>query len=130
MNRFLRELYSCIYRNNIILNYPQIKALNGKVNLNLSHIDVNDNVINLGDYLSILIVDWMLSKNKLSLSTAINSKRHFYAIGSILLMGYQNATIWGSGLPFAPNRLRRIPHSYPYRKLDIRCVRGPLTSSI
>jgi len=49
-----------------------------------------------------------------------------YTIGSLVVMGHQNATIWGSGI------LQSEPDGYiwkrnKYRSLDIRCVRGPET---
>ena len=48
---------------------------------------------------------------------------HFYAIGSIIDGGYQDATVWGSGLLRGKNKYWWSN----LRKLDIRAVRGPLT---
>jgi len=78
---------------------------------------------NLGDYLSLVIVDYMLkNRGGVSLHSPISDTKSLYAIGSIIGWGYQDATIWGSGLLKKKNALRCLR-----QKLDIRAVRGPLT---
>lgn len=53
-----------------------------------------------------------------------------FAIGSIIDFGYQDATIWGSGLlnNFAIENLKKA--KFIGRKLDIRVVRGPYTKQL
>lgn len=119
----------CIIRaDNIILDYPKLNAFQNRVNLHYYYADKDlEDKNNLGDFLSKIIVEWMLEKQGIALESKTKVKKHIYAIGSILLMGYQNASIWGTGFPFEPTFLRSLPHRYPLRKLDIRCVRGPYT---
>ncbi|MDD3409215.1 MAG: polysaccharide pyruvyl transferase family protein [Eubacteriales bacterium] len=133
INRVFREVYSMVYSNKIILNYPSVKQHIEQVNLHCFDADktLQDN-INLGDHLSGIVVNWMLREKGLSLETCIGTKdkHNLYAIGSILLMGYQNATVWGSGLPFKPSLLRGLFHTNLLRSLDIRAVRGPYTRKV
>lgn len=77
---------------------------------------------NLGDYLSVIVVDYMLKKRGLSLTTETDRTEYLYAIGSIIGFGLQDATIWGSGLLCKENSYRLV-----CSKLDIRAVRGPYT---
>jgi len=82
---------------------------------------------NLGDNLAEIVVDYMLSKKNLSLDAQVHQTKHLYAVGSIINMGYQNATIWGSGFldDISDNFRRCIAHRPLFRKLDVRAVRGP-----
>ncbi len=136
MNRLIKEINSILCADKIILGYPELKAKNNAVNLNLYHPEFyvghgeDKNINNLGDYLSKVIVEFMCKSRGVSIDKYIRGRQHLYAIGSILLMGYQNCTVWGTGLPFVPSALRGIMHRKPLRKLDIRCVRGPLTADI
>lgn len=132
MNNFalLKEIDAFINRNKIILKYSQIPVRKNTVNLHMYHPEVfssNANTYNMGDYLSEIIVSYMCDVNNIVEDVITSKTKHLYAIGSILLMGYQNATVWGSGFPFEPSSLRSIPHKKTIRNLDIRCVRGPLT---
>ena len=77
---------------------------------------------NLGDYLSLIVVEYMLKKRGLDLKTQTEKTEYLYAIGSIIGFGLQDATIWGSGFLRKENALR-LARS----KLDIRAVRGPYT---
>jgi len=122
-----KEFKKIVLSDKIMLNYLNVNSLDNRVNLHYYNRSYNNSDHNLGDYLSEVVVEYFLEKKGLSLSSKVEEKKHLYAIGSILLMGYQDATIWGSGLPFAPSWLRSIPHKKVFRKLDIRCVRGPLT---
>ena len=54
--------------------------------------------------------------------------RHLYAVGSILAHGYQNATVWGSGLLNGNTKKTKL--RLHMQKLDVRAVRGPLTRDI
>lgn len=133
VKRVLQEIQSRILCNNIILGYPELKCEKDKVNLHCFYPEYTSQAEdNLGDYLSKVVVEWMLEQKSLTLSTKISEgvRKHLYAIGSIMLMGYQNATVWGTGFPFSPSYLRAIFNSKYFRKLDIRAVRGPLSRKI
>ncbi len=81
---------------------------------------------NIGDYLSTVVVDYMKKVTGVDDECKQAGRKHLYAIGSIIDGGYQNATVWGSGL-------RRGEQSYwwrRFRKLDLRCVRGPETRRV
>ena len=125
------EIHSIICTDKIVLNYPSLRTEDNKVNLHYYHPkcikEENGSSYNIGDYLSQVVVGYMCDYYNIDINKKILGKSHLYAIGSILLMGYQNAAIWGSGFPFEPNCVRGIPHSSFFRNLDIRCVRGPYT---
>ena len=127
INRVLHEVQSIFFSDRIILDYPQQKAKKNRVNLHRFFAEENGEHKNLGDYLSKVVVEWMLAQKHLSLDTWVDGKRDIYAIGSILLMGHQNTTVWGTGMPFEPSKIRGLFHNRYCRKLDIRAVRGPLT---
>lgn len=83
---------------------------------------------NLGDYLSKVVVNYMVKNgvNEKIVSTN-KSKKTLYAIGSIIGLRCQDAVIWGSGiLSPTQKRLLRMKRS----KLDIRAVRGPKTREV
>lgn len=105
------------FANKFILLDPKNKVQNNRVNLNYW-----DGKPNLGDAISPLIVNHMLEKHSLSLSTPVSSTRHLCAVGSVVTAGIQDCTVWGSGVLYTTlgYRLRN-------RKLDIRAVRGPLS---
>lgn len=126
MRRAVKEA-ACISRaGHMILNYPGHKAEKNRVNLHYYHAEWQDGIeSNLGDYLSGVIVRWMCGKEGLRFDKPVVGTRHLYALGSILQMGYQNATVWGSGFAFELSRGRGCLHKH--RRLDIRCVRGPRT---
>ncbi len=108
------------WRNDFMLLDYSNKALNNRVNLNYW-----DAVDNLGDAISPIIVNWMLSLRGILPEKHINKKKHLYAVGSILTAGIQDATVWGSGV-LRGNLLHRLEK----RNLDIRAVRGPLTRTV
>lgn len=118
---------ACIWQaDHIILNYPGHKVRKNRVNLHYYHAEWQDGIeSNLGDYLSEVVVRWMCDKEGLRFDKPVVGTRHLYALGSILQMGYQNATAWGTGFAFELRRARAFLHKQ--RKLDIRCVRGPRT---
>lgn len=130
ISRVFHEVQSIVFSNRIILDYPQIQANDNSVNLHYFFAGDDGEHKNLGDYLSRVVVEWMLAQKQLSLDTWVGEKRDLYAIGSILLMGHQNATVWGTGMPFEPSKIRGMFHSKYCRKLDIRAVRGPLTRQV
>ena len=117
-------------RNNIICHDYNRKAKKNIVNLNYWSIDSEKDIYNLGDYLSLIVYRYLLKINKIPEEKVLNKTKHLYAIGSILLTGFQDCTVWGSGilgeLTGISGKLTIIFNRY-LRKLDIRAVRGPLT---
>lgn len=107
-----------LFRNRIVL-ISERRVEKHLVNLHWAK--MGEGAQNVGDYLSTIVVEHMKEMNNL-----VDKKKrtkHLYAIGSIIDLGYQNATVWGSGL-------LRGSDSYWWRhvrKLDVRCVRGPKT---
>ena len=133
------RIYLYVHRNEMIGGYPQLKAQNNRVNLFDYHPEMksygkdtryNNSRYNLGDYLGWVISEWMLQKKGLSLSTPIKGKKFFHSVGSNVFGGYQNSTIWGSGAICEPKSRWKYLGYYPFRKLDIRAVRGPLTREV
>lgn len=126
VGKISREIVSKYKANDIILNYPGRSVQRHKVNLHYYHADWTNGVVcNLGDYLSEIVVQSCCDRWQIPIGKTISKTRHLYAIGSILQMGYQNATVWGSGFAFEPSLMRGLLQLG--RKLDIRCVRGPKT---
>lgn len=128
-NRYLRFLTPSarnewINRNKYIFNDIYRPVLENQVNLFWTgtyegRITAHEN---LGDYLSLVIVQLLLEEKGLDLSQKTNKTSYLYAIGSIIGFGYQDAVIWGSGLLTPKNALRCLRP-----QLDIRAVRGPYT---
>lgn len=90
-------------------------------------------VNNIGDYLSLVVVDYMCNMYGASIEKKVKKTRHLYAIGSIIL-GNQNAVIWGSGFisdysSLCQKKLIGLYHRFRH-SLDIRAVRGPETLRI
>lgn len=81
---------------------------------------------NLGDWLALPIYDFMTSKYHLDKNKKVGKTKHLYTIGSLIMMGHQNATIWGSGI-LNSEQAASIGQRTAYRVLDPRCVRGPET---
>lgn len=126
MIMYYRRAMQFILRNRIILDNTWRKPRKQKVNLHWWMIPPTNNLpsqYNIGDYLSTVVVEWMKEQHKIESDASYDGKtHHLYAIGSILTTGFQNATIWGSGtLHFHHFWWKKS------RKLDVRCVRGPIT---
>lgn len=122
-----------LFADKYILNVISSRSKPNVVNLHYwnSSLEIGDECKNnLGDDLSEVIVSSVLAKKGLSLDTRVRKKKHLYAVGSIVSMGYQSATIWGSGFLEDLSWIRRLVHRSPFRKLDIRAVRGPLTREL
>lgn len=81
---------------------------------------------NLGDWLALPIYDYMTSRYHLDKNKKVGKTKHLYTIGSLIMMGHQNATIWGSGILNSEQAVS-IGQRTAYRVLDVRCVRGPET---
>ena len=128
------RLFMYIERNRFIGGDRRLKIKKRRVNLYEYHPKQwgfylqNGKDINLGDYLSFVIVGWMLDRKGISIDMMVQKTKQFHSVGSNIFTGFQNATIWGSGMITEPqNDLDQFFHRYPLRKLDIRAVRGPLT---
>lgn len=96
------------------------RAQNNQVNLNYwweSH--------NLGDTLSPVIVNYLLSLRGINPKIRVKGCRHLYAVGSVLTAGIQDCTVWGSGILNST-----LTYRLEKRKFDIRAVRGPLTRTV
>ena len=112
-------------RDSKILNASSRKTTPNIVNLHWWSLNREDGIENIGDYLSVVICQYMLERRGLSMDTKTNTTKHLYSVGSIIQGGAQNATIWGSGLKYGLSGIDKTMHLY--RKLDIRLVRGPRT---
>lgn len=137
IKRGLKSLYAFFLADKIIGGYTHIKAKDHRVNMFEYHPELdkrkilyNNSPYNLGDHLGYIVATFMLERKGLSLDSWVKKKRHFKCVGSNAFSGFQNATIWGSGLGSIPTRPDRILHHHPLTRLDIRAVRGPLTREI
>lgn len=83
-------------------------------------------VKNLGDILSPLIVQYMLSRKNLSLESHTKHKYcKLSAVGSILSFYVCDRVVWGSG--FKSPMTKWFNNKFIRIKFDVRCVRGPLS---
>ncbi len=114
---FIKQL---MFRNNYCRHGKRAK--NKKVNL-----EYFDSVQNLGDTLSPIICEWMISKKNLSFEASVNKTYHLMAVGSILGgNGFFDAVVWGSGIK-SFDQIATLGKRKYIQKLDIRAVRGPIT---
>ncbi len=137
IKKVINEAKSIINADDIILYFPNVKANEHRVNLHVSdmkqngHIPANEETrspYNLGDYLGLVVTNWMLQRKGLSLDDYVEKKKHLLTIGSGAVKSYQNMTIWGTGVERElPQAMRRFFQKSWFRKLDIRAVRGPLS---
>lgn len=126
---------------NIIYDYLCVPAIDYRVNLHIHDVKVRgwgyydkdgSYPHNLGDSLAIPIVEFMLAKKGMSLNSRIDVKKHLLTVGSGGIRGFQNATMWGTGIMYDElhggwwEKYLDANH----RKLDIRAVRGPLSREI
>lgn len=121
LSALLSICFNYLFRNKIILTNSSTRTVSNGVNLHWWSIDAD--VQNVGDCLSPVITDFVKKRLNVDNSCKKKGRLHLFAIGSIIDGGYQDATIWGSGI-LRGNRTfwwRRI------RNLDIRAVRGPET---
>lgn len=121
---FIKTAGKFFTRNSFVMNDTNRPVVKRSVNLHWWK--RNKEQDNVGDLLSSIVVQWMKEKNEIKSDTSVDNKtKHLFAIGTILDMSYQNATVWGSGLP--EDKLywwRRL------RKLNVKSVRGPLTRDV
>lgn len=108
------------WRNDFMLFNWSERALDNRVNLDYWHESPN-----LGDAISPVVVNHMLSQRGIAPDVKVQGKRHLYAVGSVLTAGIQDATVWGSGVLNAA-----LTYRLSRRKLDVRAVRGPITRAV
>lgn len=120
-----------LYKNRAVeRNSPYIvQSCENQVNLN-AWIIPEGKFQNVGDYISVEIVKNTCKLFGIDMNQHIDGTKHLYAIGSIL-MGYQDAVIWGSGFGYDNSEkiyfmLNSLIHKLCH-KIDIRAVRGPET---
>ena len=83
--------------------------------------------VNLGDCLSPVICEHMLSKKGLSFDVPVSRTKHLMAVGSLLGgRGNFDVTVWGSGLMSFSN-IYSIYRKKIFQRHDVRAVRGPIT---
>lgn len=115
-------------RNTYILDQEYRKTVANTVNLHYWSFSKSGKIQNLGDYLSKVVVDYMLKLKGIDPIKKVSKTKHLYAIGSILQNGMNDSVVWGSGYLYEQNsKLFRLGVLKYFRKLDIRAVRGPET---
>lgn len=124
-----KELMLYLRSSSMLLYYPSLRSARNVVNLHYWMSGMTDKNVphNLGDDLSPVVVEYMLKRKGICADRHLSGTKHLYAVGSILQMGYQNATVWGTGLLRNYRMSRMLLHRFPFRRLDIRAVRGPYT---
>lgn len=118
--RYIKRYFKCLNE----FYFGKYKYNRNKINL------INFEGENFGDAMSKDIVEFMLNKKNLSLESKTRKKYVFLsALGSLFQRNrHTKKTIWGSGslenVNYYPSILKH------YSKLDIRCLRGPLTEKL
>lgn len=119
-----QDMYSFRHKDDIILYDKTRKTQSNQVNLHWCSENREDGKENVGDYLAVPIFQYMKQRLAADDHKKLEKTKHLYTVGSILFFGYQDATVWGSGLLCKPKFMWYKP------KLDIRSVRGPCTRKI
>lgn len=84
---------------------------------------------NLGDYLALVIYNWMLDRKGCSHNKKVNKTIHLSTVGSIIGLATYDAVVWGSGIHVLGS-ISTIFHRKKIVKYDLRAVRGPITKAI
>ncbi len=132
----VQKAVEIVFKDKMILNVVNFRTRRNRVNLHWAPVcekkfgtvlwKKKTDYQNLGDMLAVPIYEYMLSRNGLNKDQNVGKTKHLYTIGSLIMLAYQDATIWGSGILMEePEGL--IWRRSKTRKLDIRCVRGPRT---
>lgn len=80
--------------------------------------------VNFGDYLSLKLVERIVGKPlRFYKKKNQSQEKKLLAVGSILYFASEGDVVWGSGVSWKRLNLQ----DYPFQKLDVRAVRGPLT---
>ena len=132
----LQTLFVVAFRKHIILSFMNYPAKSKRINLDWAPLaekklgcfiwkkDCKEQ--NLGDYLAIPIYEYMTKRFGLDPNKKVKDTIHLYTVGSLILLGHQDAVIWGSGILQTESPGFHWKRN-SYRKLDVRCVRGPET---
>ena len=127
--RKIKMLYSGYaeiqYRNSVPISHSVNAVKHNRVNLQYCN-EKN----NIGDLLSPVVYEYMMSRKGISPDQEITCTKNVYAIGSIIDFGFHDATIWGSGMLNEQALYRMVKSCKLGRILDIRAVRGPFTRDI
>ena len=129
VSKLIRELKIAANRNGYGVNLQPSQ----KNQVNIEH----SALLNIGDTLGPVVVDWMLEQRGIDREKKVSKTRHLATIGSIIGRGKCDITVWGSGIlkndgsqkHSAELRLKRHRTLY-HRKMDFRAVRGPYTREI
>jgi len=116
------KIKNVITRNSISLN--GVKCKSNRVNL-----EWWDKKKNVGDYLSCVVYNWMLSQKGYDPEQQMNKTYHLLGIGSVIGLSSFDAIIWGSGL-HTIGSINAVSHRKRIVKYDIRAVRGPITKDV
>lgn len=126
----LNKLRLMLRKNSVVMRDVDgqlISAEKNRVNLN-GWFEPGRDIQNVGDWLSKIVVDHAAAHCGIDLDKTVSKTKHLYAIGSILL-GFQDATIWGSGFLRDITQSRSfVPYALLHRHwhtTDVRAVRGP-----
>lgn len=127
-------------KNDIMLYYPDVKALDKRVNVHIHDViktgyDYYNNgnyPYNLGDTLALPIIEFFLSKKGIKIDKEVSKKKHLFTVGSGGLRSFQDTTIWGTGIMYDGLKGFWFEKYWDanHRHLDIRAVRGPLTREV
>lgn len=118
----ISRLFKFIFRNNYSRNGEKLPK-------NKVHLEYYKDVTNLGDLLSPIVFEYMLSQRGMTLSSAATKTKptHVTVIGSLLGgRGNFDMTVWGSGI-MRFSAVKNICRRKAFQKWDIRAVRGPVT---
>lgn len=81
-----------------------------------------DGSVNVGDHLSKVLVQEVLSLNDTNLLRKRPGTPRLLCIGSVMHFAQNDEVVWGTGIN------GKIPESYHrFNRLDVRAVRGPMT---
>lgn len=118
----IKKIYKFLTRN-------QRSITNKKANYNHINLEWWDEKINIGDYLSKVVYQWMVMNGNCDINKKTRKTIHFLAIGSLIGLSNYDATIWGSGIHCIGSIKNVLKHNR-FVKYDIRAVRGPITKAI
>ena len=122
MKNAIKRIIKILYRNHF--------SMDGKKSVK-NHINLEwwNGKVNLGDYLAVVVCDWMLKRYNLSFDKKTKKTIHLSTIGSIIGFGNYDAVIWGSGI-LGTGSISVLIKRRLFVKYDIRAVRGPITGDI
>lgn len=112
----------------LLRNY--FSATNARAKRKEVNLEWWNDVPNLGDYLSVVVYEWMLARKGI---TSPQSKKtmHLMAVGSIIGKYNFDSVVWGTGFgTYTKDVLPLIIKNRKRVKYDIRAVRGPLTQMV